>query len=67
VHYEESHPPLLGLSDYTSGRPDLEGVSSELDRGDRMLKAGGFNIVRDQDPNTDQLEQAFKGFNGTNP
>jgi hypothetical protein len=60
--YKESHALIIGVSDYTAGWPDLPGVKKDVRLVKEALEKAGFNVVVVEDPNQDQLENAFTDF-----
>nr|VFJ72313.1 MAG: Protein of unknown function (DUF1566) [Candidatus Kentron sp. FW] len=61
LRYGKSYALLIGVSDYKYWN-DLTQVHRELDQVAEMLKTQGFEIVRINDPSSDQLIDAFKDF-----
>ena len=60
--YQGSHALLVGVSKYTAGWPSLESIPGEMDRLEAALKRQGFSVTRVDDPNSSQMEAAFKDF-----
>lgn len=60
--YERSYALVIGVSNYTSGWPDLESVPGELDRVERALESRGYTVFRYDDPQGDELARAFGRF-----
>nr|VFK63657.1 MAG: Caspase domain-containing protein [Candidatus Kentron sp. TUN] len=63
LRYGKSYALLVGVSDYDrlSGWDDLASVPKELDRVAEALQVAGFEkIVRVNDPDEDELQDAFK-------
>ena len=60
--YDESHALVIGGSDYTGGWPKLPGVEKDIVLVKDALEAKGFNVVLVENPNNQELENAFEGF-----
>ncbi|MCP3924830.1 MAG: hypothetical protein GY714_19810 [Desulfobacterales bacterium] len=60
--YKESHALLIGVSDYTHGWPDLEGIPAELREVEKSLVKHGFKVTKVINPNNRQLQTAFENF-----
>ena len=60
--YKGSHALVIGVSDYKAGWQDLESIPNEIDKVEEALNKQGFNIVKVMNPDSDSLENAFKGF-----
>ena len=60
--YDESHALVIGGSDYTGGWPKLPGVEKDIILVKDALEAKGFNVVLVENPNNQELENAFEGF-----
>ncbi len=60
--YKGSHALVIGVSDYKAGWQDLESIPNEIDKVEDALNKQGFNIVKVMNPDSDSLENAFKGF-----
>lgn len=61
-HYDKSYALLIGVSDYTSGWPDLESIPQELKSVEKALRDKGFTIINITNPDGDELKQAFEKF-----
>jgi len=61
-YYEKSIALLVAVSDYTHGWPNLESVPSEMDHVEAALRAKGYEIVRINNPQAEQLHDAFANF-----
>ncbi len=59
--YRESHALLIGVSDYEHW-PDLPGVVKDVRLVQEGLEKKGFNVVRVDNPNQRQLENAYNDF-----
>jgi len=62
--YGKSYALLIGISDYTSGWPDLQSVRRELAVVEKALIAQGFEVEKHEDPNGEQLKKTFEDFIG---
>nr|VFJ61184.1 MAG: Formylglycine-generating enzyme, required for sulfatase activity, contains SUMF1/FGE domain [Candidatus Kentron sp. FW] len=71
LRYGKSFALLIGVGDYAHWS-DLHQVSRELDRVQKMLKGQGFTVIRVNNPDSDELSDAFEdfkdkyGFDGNN-
>jgi hypothetical protein len=61
-HYTGSYALLIGVSDYTSGWPDLESIASELSGVQNQLDALGFQVRRVANPTSKMMKRAFEDF-----
>ncbi len=62
VEYRGSYALLVGVSDYTAGWPDLEGIPAKLKQLSRTLAELGFEVVEVLDPDSDELRSAYTSF-----
>lgn len=60
--YRNSYALLIGVSEYSSGWPDLNSVPEEIDQVHRVLVSRNFQVERVLNPDQDQMVDAFKGF-----
>lgn len=60
--YDQSHALLVGVSNYTNGWPDLPGVNNDVQAVKQALEQKGFNVVVVNDPDDNELEDAFEDF-----
>ncbi len=60
--YKESHALLIGVSDYTNGWPDLEGIPAELREVEKSLLKHGFKVTKVINPNNRELQSAYENF-----
>ena len=60
--YKESHALLIGVSDYTAGWADLNGVKKDIPRVKAALSKRGFNVVTVMNPTKSELENAIASF-----
>lgn len=60
--YKESHALLIGVSDYTNGWPDLEGIPAELLEIEKSLRRHGFKVTKVINPNNRDLQRAYENF-----
>ncbi len=60
--YKGSHALIIGVSDYKAGWPDLESIPTELDDVEDALRKNGFNVERVSNPDSKELEEAFRSF-----
>ena len=58
--YTGSYALLIGVSDYTAGWPDLEGVLDELKQVSEALEPHGFQIEKVINPDYQKLKAAFE-------
>jgi TPR repeat protein len=59
--YEESQALIIGVSRYTNW-PSLPGVQSDVRAVSAVLRKHGFEITTVQDPNSEELRDAFDDF-----
>jgi hypothetical protein len=60
--YGGSFALLVGVSDYTSGWPDLESVPGEIDRVSAFLKEQGFKTEKLDNPTSAELRRGVDDF-----
>jgi hypothetical protein len=60
--YERSYALVIGVGDYTAGWPKLPGVKKDLEEVARALERQGFQVTKVENPDSVQLEKAFKEF-----
>jgi len=60
--YKESHALVIGASHYTNGWPKLPGVNKDVQLVNKILEEHGFEVVVINDPDSEQLNRAFKDF-----
>ncbi len=60
--YKESHALLIGVSNYTAGWADLDGVTKDIPRVKAALEKQGFDIVTVMNPTKDDLEDSVASF-----
>ena len=60
--YDKSYALLIGASDYTHGWPKLPGVKRDIDAVRVALEKHGFQTVIVLNPNSAQLEEAYRNF-----
>ena len=60
--YQESYALLVGVSDYTDAWPDLPGVQDDIHAVKRILEDHGFDVVVEENPDRQQLDQAVTEF-----
>ncbi len=60
--YEASYALVIGVSDYTNGWSPLRGVKDDIPAVVEVLKEHGFEVETVWDPNSEELQAAFKDF-----
>jgi len=61
-YYEKSIALLIAVADYSNGWPNLESVTGEIDKVEETLKAKGYEIVRVDNPDSEELKDAYENF-----
>ena len=67
--YAGSYALVIGVSNYTAGWPKLPGVKRDVEEVARALERQGFLVTVVENPDSAQLDKAFKTFideHGTN-
>ena len=62
--YQGSYALIIGASDYTNGWPSLPGVKEDVAAVKAALEKHGFEVSLTENPNQQQLQQAFTDFIG---
>lgn len=62
--YQGSYALVIGASDYTNGWPRLPGVKEDIAAVKAALEKHGFEVSTTENPNQQQLQQAFTDFIG---
>ncbi len=60
--YNESYALVIGASRYTNGWPKLAGVRKDVKLVTGILEEHGFKVISVNDPDNEQLADAFKDF-----
>jgi hypothetical protein len=60
--YEDSYALVIGVSNYSSGWPDLSSVAKETGEIAVLLEEQGFSVTSVMNPDSDSLEDAFDDF-----
>ncbi len=60
--YDGSYALLVGVSDYTSGWPDLESVPGELETVKALLESKGFVVEKQINPDSTRLREIFESY-----
>jgi hypothetical protein len=60
--YGDSYALVIGVSDYSSGWPDLNSVTKENNEIAELLNEQGFSVTTVMNPDADSLEDAFEDF-----
>ncbi|MFQ5963837.1 MAG: DUF1566 domain-containing protein [Candidatus Scalinduaceae bacterium] len=60
--YKESHALVIGAGNYTSGWPKLTGIKKDVRLVHKVLEEHGFNVITVNDPEKEQLRNAFDDF-----
>ncbi|MDT7781309.1 MAG: hypothetical protein QOC99_3821 [Acidobacteriota bacterium] len=60
--YDKSYALVIGVSDYASGWPKLPGVKKDIEAVARALERQGFLVTVVENPDSAQLDKAFKTF-----
>jgi TonB family protein len=60
--YDKSYALVIGVSDYTAGWPKLPGVKKDIEEVARALERQGFQVTKVENPDSAQLDKAFKTF-----
>ncbi|MBC7930193.1 MAG: SUMF1/EgtB/PvdO family nonheme iron enzyme [Rubrivivax sp.] len=60
--YDRSFALVVGVSDYTQGWPKLPGVRKDIEEVARALERHGFQVTKVENPDSAQLDKAFKTF-----
>jgi formylglycine-generating enzyme required for sulfatase activity len=60
--YERSFALVIGVSDYAAGWPKLPGVKRDIEEVSRALELHGFVVTKVENPDSAQLDKAFKAF-----
>ena len=60
--YQQSHALVIGVSDYTSGWPDLPGVKKDIVTVTSILQNHDFRVTLVENPDRNQLKSAFDEF-----
>lgn len=60
--YQGSYALVIGASDYANGWPNLPGVKEDLSAVKAALEKQGFDVTVVENPNQQQLQQAFTDF-----
>lgn len=60
--YDKSYALVVGVSDYTQGWPKLPGVKKDIEEVARALERHGFQVTKVENPDSAQLDKAFKTF-----
>ncbi|MDT5263228.1 MAG: hypothetical protein QOC61_2232 [Acidobacteriota bacterium] len=60
--YDRSYALVIGVSDYASGWPKLPGVKKDIEAVARALERQGFLVTVVENPDSAQLDKAFKTF-----
>jgi formylglycine-generating enzyme required for sulfatase activity len=60
--YDRSYALVIGVSDYVAGWPKLPGVKKDIEEVARALERHGFQVTKVENPDSAQLDKAFKSF-----
>ncbi|HYH87508.1 MAG TPA: caspase family protein [Pyrinomonadaceae bacterium] len=60
--YDKSYALVIGVSDYAAGWPKLPGVKKDIEEVARALESHGFQVTKVENPDSAQLDKAFKTF-----
>lgn len=60
--YDKSYALVIGVSDYAAGWPKLPGVKNDIEEVARALERHGFQVTKVVNPDSAQLDKAFKAF-----
>jgi formylglycine-generating enzyme required for sulfatase activity len=60
--YDRSYALVIGVSDYAAGWPKLPGVKKDIEEVARALERHGFQVTKVENPDSAQLDKAFKSF-----
>jgi Tfp pilus assembly protein PilF len=60
--YDKSYALVIGVSEYATGWPKLPGVKQDIEAVTRALEKQGFQVTLVRNPNSMQLDKAFKEF-----
>jgi hypothetical protein len=60
--YDKSYALVIGVSDYARGWPKLPGVKNDIEAVARALERHGFQVTVVENPDSIQLDKAFKTF-----
>jgi hypothetical protein len=60
--YDRSFALVIGVSEYTAGWPKLPGVRKDIEEVARALERQGFLVTKVENPDSVQLDKAFKDF-----
>jgi hypothetical protein len=60
--YNKSFALVVGVSDYADGWPKLPGVKRDIEEVARALELHGFQVTKVENPDSTQLDKAFKSF-----
>lgn len=60
--YDGSYALVVGVSDYTRGWPDLQGVAEDVVAVSATLEKKGFNVTRINNPTYRELNKAIQSF-----
>ncbi len=60
--YGSSYALLVAVSEYDNGWSKLESVPREMDQLEKLLAAKGFSVTRVNNPDGDELEDAYEDF-----
>ena len=60
--YERSYALVIGVSEYANGWPKLPGVKKDVEEVARALERHGFLVTKVENPDSAQLDKAFKTF-----
>ena len=60
--YDKSYALVVGVSDYAAGWPKLPGVKKDIEEVARSLERHGFQVTKVENPDSAQLDKAFKTF-----
>ena len=61
-HFKNSIALLVAVSDYNNGWPKLESVTNEITQVEIALISKGYTIVRVDNPNSQELQDAYDNF-----
>lgn len=64
VLYQGSYALVIGASAYTEGWPSLPGVKADIEAVNAALETQGFEVTMIENPDHQQLQQAFTDFIG---